>query len=99
MTADGEVPGMNREEALQRHQKLVSDGWVRRFTTEEPRLSEMKEFYESIGLKVRMESGIPDESRECQSCFDVEGFETRYKTIYTKGEPTCEQTGSEDMFD
>lgn len=90
---------MNKEGALERHKKLVKDGWVRRFTAEEPRLSEMKELYESLGLEVRVESGIPDESQECQSCFDVEGFETRYETIYTKGEPTCEPGGSEDMFD
>ncbi len=90
---------MNNEEALDHHKKLVDAGWVRRFTAEEPRLSEMAEFYRSIGLDVRVESGSPDESEECRSCFDVEGFETRYKTIYTKGEPTCEQGESEDLFD
>jgi hypothetical protein len=90
---------MSSREELERHTKLINDGWVRRFTAEEPRLSEMKEFYESLGLEVRVESGIPDESPDCQSCFDVEGFETRYKTIYTRGEPTCEPSGSADMFD
>ncbi len=90
---------MHSQEAFERNEKLVSDGWVSRFTAEEPRLSEMKEFYESLGLEVRIESGIPDESQECRSCFDVEGFETRYKTIYTRGEPTCGQSGSEDMFE
>jgi hypothetical protein len=94
-----EVVTMNSEDALERHKKLIEDGWVRRFTAEEPRLSEMKEFYESLGLKVRVEAGIPDESQECRSCFDLEGFETLYRTIYTKGEPTCEQSGSEEMFD
>jgi hypothetical protein len=90
---------MNGEDALERHKNLIKDGWVRRFTADEPRLSEMKEFYESLGLEVRIESGILDESQECRSCFDVEGFETLYSTIYTKGEPTCEQSVSEEMFD
>ena len=90
---------MNSEDALEQHKKLVEAGWVRRFTAEEPRLSEMAEFYRSIGLEVRVESGVPDESPECRSCFDVEGFEARYKTIYTKGEPTREQSESEDLFD
>jgi hypothetical protein len=90
---------MTTEDALERHKKLINDGWVRRFSAEEPRLSEMKEFYESLGLKVRVESGILDEGQECRSCFNVEEFETRYRTIYTKGEPTCEQRGSEEMFD
>jgi hypothetical protein len=90
---------MNGEEALQRHKNLIKDGWVRRFTADEPRLSEMKEFYESLGLQVRVEAGIPEEGHECKSCFDDEGFDTRYRTIYTKGEPTCEHGGSEDMFD
>ena len=70
---------MNSEDALERHKNLIKDGWVRRFTADEPRLSEMKEFYESLGLKVRVEAGIPDESQECRSCFDVEGSETLYR--------------------
>jgi hypothetical protein len=94
-----QVVAMNSEDALERHKKLINGGWVRRFTAEEPRLSEMKEFYESLGLKVRVVAGIPDEGQECRSCFDLEGFETRYRTIYTKGEPTREQSGSGDMFD
>ncbi len=94
-----ELLTMNKEEATERHKKLISNGWVRRFTVDEPRLSEMKEFYESLGLEVRIESGIPDESQECQTCFEAEGLETEYKTIYTKGEPTFGETGSEDMFE
>lgn len=90
---------MKSQEALERNKKLVTDGWVRRFTAEEPRLSEMKDFYESLGLEVRIESSIPDESQGCRSCFDVQGFETRYKTIYTRGEPSCEPGGSEEMFE
>jgi len=90
---------MNSEDALERCKNLVNDGWVRRFTAEEPRLTEMKEFYESLGLEVRVEAGIPDESQECRSCFDLEGFETQYKTIYTRGEVTCEQSDSAYMFD
>ena len=90
---------MNSEEALERHKQLLEDGWVRRFTAEEPRLSEMAEFYESLGLEVRLEPGSPGESQECRSCYDLEEFDSRYKTIYTRVEPASEPSGSEEMID
>lgn len=77
---------MDKQSAQERHKRLVEQGWVRRFTADEPRLSEMKQFYESMGLEVLMETGTPEESQECRSCFDLEGFDERHKTIYTRGE-------------
>lgn len=89
---------MDRDEAMKRHRKLTEEGWIRRFTAEEPRLSEMKQFYESLGLEVLIESGMPDEGQECVGCFDVEGFEDRYKTIYTRGQEREERSGDEELF-
>jgi hypothetical protein len=88
---------MDRESAKQRHQKLLSDGWIRRFTAEEPRLSEMKEFYESLGLEVKLESGMLGDDVDCISCFNAEGFSDRYKTIYTSGREKSSST-DEDLF-
>lgn len=89
---------MNREIALERHKKLISEGWVRRFTAEEPRLSEMRELYESLGLEVLVESFVAEEGQECQSCFDVEGFEVGYKTLYTKGDESGAPNDTDDLF-
>jgi hypothetical protein len=90
---------MNREEVLERHKKLEGEGWLRRFTAEEPRLSEMKEFYESRGLEVLVETFGADEAQECQTSFDEEGDCAQYKTIYTRGEEPGEKGESNDLFD
>lgn len=77
---------MDKSQAIRRHKELTEQGWVRRFTAEEPRLSEMKEFYESLGMEVLVESAIPDECQECTRCFEIEGIQDRCKTIYTREE-------------
>jgi len=82
---------MQTEQALERHRKLVEKGWIRRFTAEEPRLSEMKELYESLGLEVLVTSATFEEARECGDCFDIPEFEDKYMTIYTRGEPNPEK--------
>ena len=89
---------MTREEGLKRHRELLAEGWIRRFTAEDPRLTEMKDFYESIGLEVRIESGIPEEDPQCQACFDVEGFSEQYKTIYTRGDSPVDKREVDDLF-
>lgn len=85
---------MDRELMLHRHRALVRNGWVRRFTVEGPRLSEMLEFYESMGLEVLVEPGIPEEGQECNCCFEAEAFYQSCKTIYTRGE-LLSDTGDE----
>lgn len=84
---------------METHSKLTDEGWVRRFTAEEPRVSEMKQVYESMGLEVLIVEGFPEESQQCTSCFDVEEFAHRYKTIYTKGDQTVGQRPDDDLFD
>jgi len=90
---------MNREEALERHARLAAQGWTRRFTAEEPRLSEMKELYRSLGLEVLVEQGALGEDEECRGCFETPGFEARYQTIYTRGEASAEKGGDEELFE
>jgi hypothetical protein len=88
---------MDKQSAQERHKRLTDEGWVRRFTADEPRLSEMKQLYESMGLEVLVEAAAPEESQECQSCFDLEGSGDRYKTIYTRGE-FGQPAESDDLF-
>lgn len=66
---------MNREEELKK------DGWTKRFTTDEPRLSEAVGQYEEIGFEVLLEP-VDTSSEECTSC--ITAFSDRYKTIYTR---------------
>jgi hypothetical protein len=90
---------MDKDLSLRRHKELVAEGWLRRFTAQEPRLSEMREFYESLGMEVLVEDGgVLDEDQECSSCLDLPGFSDSYKTIYTRGEAQSDADGSE-LFD
>jgi hypothetical protein len=90
---------MLKEQGMERHRRLIEEGWTRRFTVEEPRLSEMKELYESLGLEVLVTFATPEEGRECSDCFDMPEFEDRYKTIYTRGKADPEKVQGEDLFD
>jgi hypothetical protein len=90
---------MPTDHAMERHRKLIEEGWIRRFTAEEPRLSEMKEFYEFLGLEVLVTSATLEEAQECAACFDIAEFGERYKTIYTRGEANSEKRSAEDFFD
>ncbi len=66
-----------------RQKELESEGWVRQFTADEPRLSEAVELYDSLGFEVHLEPVTPGESAEgCQICFEEDA--NRYKTIYTR---------------
>jgi hypothetical protein len=66
---------MNREEELRKQ------GWEKRFTMDEPRLSEAVETYEELGFEVLLEP-VDTSSEECTSCMAVSS--DRYKTIYTR---------------
>lgn len=84
---------------------LVRNGWTRQFTASEPRLSEAVAAYEEAGFEVRLEP-LPPSSREekegggeCRICF--EGFEDRYRVIYTRPRsPASAPSGpDDDLFD
>ncbi len=68
--------------------KLEAEGWTRRFTAKEPRLSEAVDMYRDSGFEVLLEplsreTGAGEgESDECRICF--EGFEDQYMIIFTR---------------
>jgi len=79
-----------------KHPELVSQGWERRFSAEDPRLTEMNEYYRSLGFETLVLDGVVGDEAACRSCFDAVGFEGRYKTLYTRGEATKESSGGDD---
>ena len=75
-----------------RIKNLEIEGWTRQFVASEPRLSEAVETYKEADFEVHLEP-FPKESEgenckgsndegECRTCF--EGFEDRYKIIFTR---------------
>ena len=58
-------------------------GWQRQFTTDQTRLEEMVDFYQSLGYEVRVESACDElPLPECESCY--EKFCDKYKTIFVR---------------
>ena len=66
---------------MTREEDLIKEGWKKRFTTDEPRLSEAVEQYKEIGFEVLIEP-VDTSSEECTSCLTA--MSDRYKTIYTR---------------
>ncbi len=78
---------------MKREDELISAGWERRFIACEPRLSEMIEMYQEIGLEVHLEplSTKAEMEKEdtntccdedCTICFDVD--REHYRIIFTR---------------
>ncbi len=67
---------------MTRHEELESQGWERRTTYDEPRLSEIAQMYEEMGLEVHIEPFHPDEEPGCTAC--MKANPELYKTIYTR---------------
>ena len=63
-------------------EKLIQKGWTKQATYDEPRLSEMAEMYEEIGLEVHLEPFNPENEKRCAGCMQL--MPDRYKTIYTR---------------
>jgi len=66
---------------VSREEELQKQGWEKRFTTDEPRLSEAVEQYAEIGFEVHLEP-FDMSSEDCTSCLVASS--DRYKTIYTR---------------
>ena len=66
---------------MTREEELKKEGWEKRFTIDEPRLSEMLEQYKELGFEVLLEP-VDLSSEECTSCIAVDP--KRYKTIFTR---------------
>ena len=63
--------------------KLEKEGWIKRTTIGEPRLSEVVELYKSLGYDVRVEPVKLDElDEECKRCYENEADEA--KTVYVR---------------
>lgn len=63
-------------------EKLISQGWEKKATYDEPRLTEMMELYEQIGLEVHLEPFNAANEDGCTGC--MQQFPDRFKTIYTR---------------
>lgn len=68
---------------MTREEELRKEGWEKRFTTDELRLSEMVEQYKELGFEVLLEP-VDTSSEECTGCLTDPAFSDRYKTIYTR---------------
>ena len=66
---------------MSREDDLRKQGWEKRFTVDEPRLSEMAEQYKELGFEVLLEP-VDTSSEECMTC--ITAARDRYKTIYTR---------------
>ena len=72
---------MNKESKMSREDDLKKEGWEKRFTIDEPRLSEMAEQYKELGFEVLLEPVDPS-SEECTVC--INSSPDRYRTLYTR---------------
>ena len=53
-------------------EEISSDGWLKQFTASEPRLSEMRLLFESLGKEVRLEKEENITQEEvCEACIDA----------------------------
>lgn len=67
----------------QKEERLKKQGWIRQFVTDEPRLSEAVELYQSLGYEVRLEQASFEEVNQmCKNCLDVDC--AKYKIIYIR---------------
>ena len=66
---------------MTREEELKNEGWEKRFTMDEPRLSEMAEQYRELGFEVLLEP-LDLSSEECTICLTASP--DRYRTLYTR---------------
>ena len=65
-----------------REHELRGEGWVKRTTYDEPRLSEISEMYRELGYEVHLEPFVPDEESDCTEC--MRSQPEKYMTVYTR---------------
>ncbi len=66
---------------MTREEELRKKGWEKRFTVDDPRLTEAVEMYKELGFEVLLEP-MDTSSEECTNC--LTDSTDRYKTIYTR---------------
>jgi len=67
---------------LTNRDKILNEGWEKRSTIDEPRLSELVKLYEELGFEVLLAPFDPDEEPGCSECMKTSP--QRYRTIYTR---------------
>ncbi len=73
---------------------LEKEGWQRRSILDEPRLSEVVEMYESMGLDVIVVDFEPELAEGCKTCLACQTG--KFKVVYTR--PKNGDGGSDDLF-
>ena len=83
-----------------RIEDLEKQGWKLQFEAAEPRLSEAVSMYEETGYEVHLEpldvseaDRDSEECKRCRACF--EGFEDRYRIIFTRKKEGFRETEDE----
>jgi hypothetical protein len=65
-----------------REAELTAQGWQKKTTVDEPRLSELVQAYRRIGCEVHLEPFDPFEQPSCSECLKTTA--KSYKTIYVR---------------
>ena len=64
-------------------EKLEKEGWIKRTTIDEPRLSEIIAEYETLGYEVHLEPvKLEDVNEECKRCYLSQI--DKLKTVYVR---------------
>ncbi len=69
---------------MTREEELRQQGWQKRFTTDEPRLTEAVEQYKALGFEVLLDP-VDTSTDACTAC--MEDSSEKYRTIYTRRKP------------
>lgn len=70
--------------------RLMAEGWVEQFMTDEPRLGEAVEEYRRLGFQVHLEPVDPAACASepgCAACFERPEVAARFKIIFTRPGP------------
>jgi NAD-dependent dihydropyrimidine dehydrogenase PreA subunit len=78
----GDVTIMAAETTVRTSAALTGEGWEKRATYDEPRLSELADMYKELGYEVYLQPFNPDEATGCAQCLKVSP--EKYKTIYIR---------------
>ncbi len=65
-----------------REEQLAAEGWLKKSTTDEPRLTELVQNYRRIGWEVHLEPCEPLEQPGCSQC--LQAAPGSYHTIYVR---------------
>jgi hypothetical protein len=67
---------------MTREKELLQQGWEKRITTDEPRLSEVAGMYRELGFEVHLEPFDPVEGPGCSDCLKM--APEKYQSVYTR---------------